>query len=211
MFAGLEQTIISLANHMPLAVFAPVASFIEEAIPPIPSPAIMIITGFLASVQGFTVYGLITLCLIGSIGKTGGAWFIYFVMDKVEDVLASRFGKFFGVTHQEIEAFGARLGKGPRDYIILTVLRAVPVFPSTLISVGGGLLKIPLRLFLISTFLGSLIRNSLYIYLGYMGMTVAGAFVKNTTNAESLIQIGIVAIIVLFLGFMYYKRFKKKV
>lgn len=208
MFSYLEQIIISLASHIPLVVFAPLASFIEEAIPPIPSPAIMIITGFLASVQDFSFYGLVLLCVLGSVGKTFGAWFIYFIMDKVEDVLAGRFGKFIGVTHQDIEAFGARLGNGPRDYFILTILRALPVVPSTLISVGGGLLKIPLRLFLITTLLGSLIRNTAYIYLGYIGVTVASSFIKNTSNTESVIQIVVVIVIVVFLGFMYYKRYK---
>lgn len=193
---------------MPLFIFAPLASFIEEAIPPIPSPAIMIITGFLASVQNLSFYGLVILCLLGSVGKTFGAWFIYFIMDKVEDVLSGRFGKFIGVTHEDIESFGARLGKGPRDYIILTVLRALPVVPSTLISVGGGLLKVPLRLFLFTTLTGSIIRNAMYIYLGYVGVTVASSFIKNTASAESLIQIVVVLVIVIFLAIMYYKRYQ---
>jgi membrane protein DedA with SNARE-associated domain len=208
MFAHLEQILISLADHIPLVVFAPLASFIEEAIPPIPSPAIMILTGFLASVQNFGIYGLIILCLLGSLGKTIGAWFVYFVMDKVEDILTTRLGKFIGVTHQDIESFGAKLGKGPRDYLILTVLRALPIIPSTLVSVGGGLLKIPLPLFLISTFVGSIFRNSMYIYLGFAGVSIANSFVRNTASAESFIQIAVVILILIFLGFMYYKRLK---
>jgi membrane protein DedA with SNARE-associated domain len=210
MFSYLEQITISLSNYMPLTIFAPLASFIEEAIPPIPSPAIMIITGFLASVQNLSIHSIIFLCILGSIGKTVGAWLIYFIMDKVEDILSTRFGKFIGVTHQDIESFGAHLGKGPRDYIILTVLRALPVIPSTLISVGAGLLKIPLRLFLISTLVGSLIRNSVYLYLGFIGVTVANSFIKNSVNIESIIQTIIITVIVIVLGFMYYKRFRAK-
>jgi len=208
MFFNLDQVLTSIANYIPLPFFAFLASAIEEMIPPVPSPSIMMISGFFASLQAYSIYGFIFIVIIGSLGKTLGAWFIYFIMDKVEDFLSTRFGKFIGLTHQDIESFGARLGKGKRDYFILIMLRAIPVFPSTIISVGGGLLKINLKLFLISTFVGSLFRNSLYIYLGYLGTTVAESFIKKTTSLESFIQVGVVLIIVIVLGFMYYKRYK---
>jgi membrane protein DedA with SNARE-associated domain len=209
MFAYFEQILTYLANQVPLVVFVPLASMIEEAIPPIPSPSVMMITGFVASVQLYSIYGFIFLVIIGSLGKTVGAWIIYFIMDKVEDVLSTRLGKFIGLTHQDIEAFGARLGRGKKDYFILIFLRAIPIFPSTVISVGGGLLKIPLRLFLVSTFIGSLIRNSLYIYLGYIGTTLAESIVNKTTYTESLLQIIIAIIIVSAFAYMYYRRKKK--
>jgi membrane protein DedA with SNARE-associated domain len=208
MLFNLDQILTTVASHIPLPLFAFFASGIEEVIPPIPSPSVMMVSGFLASIQAYSIYGFIFIIIIGSLGKTFGAWFIYFIMDKVEDFLSTRFGKFIGITHQNIESFGARLGKGARDYLILTLLRAIPVFPSTILSVGGGLLKINLRLFLISTFVGSLFRNALYIYLGYLGTTVAESIINKTTNTESYIQIGVVLIVVIVLGFMYYKRYK---
>jgi membrane protein DedA with SNARE-associated domain len=208
MFAYLEQILISLASHIPPAFFAPVASFIEEVIPPIPSPSIMIVTGSLALVQEYPFYSLFFLAFLGAIGKTFGAAVVYYVADKVEDLLSGKIAKFIGITHEQIESFGARLGKGSRDYFILIILRALPIMPSTLISVGGGLLKIRLKLFIISTFIGSMIRNFIYIYLGYAGTTVVSSFVKKTTSAESIIQIIAVIVIVLVVGFLYYKRRK---
>jgi membrane protein DedA with SNARE-associated domain len=208
MFFNLDQILTSIASYIPLPFFAFLASAIEEMIPPVPSPSIMMISGFFASLQAYSIYGFIFIVIIGSFGKTLGAWFIYFIMDKVEDFLSTRFGRLIGLTHQDIESFGARLGKGTRDYFILIMLRAIPVFPSTIISVGGGLLKINLRLFLVSTFIGSLFRNALYIYLGYLGTTVAESFIKKTTGIESVIQISIVLIIVVTLAIMYYKRYK---
>ncbi len=210
MFINLDQILTIIASHIPLPFFAFLASAIEEMIPPVPSPSVMMISGFLASVQAYSIYGFIFIIIIGSLGKTLGAWFIYFIMDKVEDFLSTRFGKFIGLTHQDIESFGARLGKGVRDYFILIILRAIPVFPSTILSVGGGLLKINLRLFLISTFVGSLFRNALYIYLGYLGTTLAESIVKKTTSTESFVQIGVALILIIALCFMYYKRWKKQ-
>jgi membrane protein DedA with SNARE-associated domain len=208
MIAYFEQILTYLSGHIPLFLFAPLASLLEEAIPPVPSPTIMMITGFLGLVQGYSIYGFIVLLLLGTLGKTIGAWIIYIIMDKVEDFLSTRFGKFVGLTHQDIEAFGARIGQGQRDYFILTFLRAVPIIPSTVLSVGGGLLKIPLRLFLFSTFVGSLFRNALFLYIGYLGTDIFESFVNKTNSAESFIQIIVAIGLIIFLGFLYYKRRK---
>jgi membrane protein DedA with SNARE-associated domain len=211
MFAHLEQIVISLAEHMPLEVFSPVVSFLEEIIPPIPSPSVMFATGSMALVQGYLFSGLLILTLLGAVGKTLGASVAYFVADKVEDLLSKGISKFIGVTHAQIESFGSRLGRGSRDYVILIVLRALPIVPSSILSLGCGLLKVRFKLFLISTFIGSLIRDFIYIYLGYIGTTVAISFLKKTTSTESIIQVIIVFLIIGGLGLMYFRRKKAKI
>lgn len=211
MFAYLEQILISWANYVPLEIFAPVTSFFEEIIPPIPSPSISIITGSFSQLQGYSIYGVIGLVFLAAFGKTTGAVLVYFISDKIEDLFYGRIGKFIGITHEEIEDFGARLGKGWRDYIILTILRGLPIIPSTLVSVGGGILKINFRLFVVTTFIGSIIRGAIYIFIGYVGMTVLSSFVKSTTTIESIVQITVVLVIIVLLGYLYYKKRIKKV
>ncbi len=205
----LEHILLSYSEQMHLALFAPVVSFIEEIIPPIPSPSIMIATGYMAQVQGYLLYGLIILAILGAIGKTLGASVVYYVVDRVEDLLSSRIAKFIGVTHGQIESFGARLSKDWRDYVVLTILRALPVMPSSLLSVGCGFLKVRFRLFVISTFIGSIIRDFIYIYVGYTGTKVVRRIFENTANtAEFFAQILAVFIIVLVIGYLYYRRHK---
>jgi len=209
MFSYLEHFLISYAAHVHLAIFAPIASFIEEIIPPIPSPSIVIATGSMAQVQGYLFYSLFFLALLAALGKTLGASVIYYVADRAEDILAGPISRFLGITHKQIESFGARLSKDWKDYIVLTVLRALPVVPSSLISVGSGLLKINFRLFIISTFIGSAIRDFIYIYLGYAGTKYLILFFKKTaTSIESNIQLAAIVIIVIFLGFLYYRRYQ---
>ncbi len=210
MFLYFEQILLSWATHIPLTIFAPVVSFIEEVIPPIPSPSITIATGSFAQIQEYTIYGLIALTILAAIGKTLGAVVVYIVSDKVENLLSGKIADFIGITQDQIKAFGDRLGKGWRDYVILIILRALPIVPSVLISVGGGLLKINIKLFTITTFVGSLIRGAIYIYLGYMGTTLLSSFVKNTANIESYVQIVVVLVVVLALAYLYYKRGKSK-
>jgi membrane protein DedA with SNARE-associated domain len=208
MFIYLEQILLSWAGHIPLVIFAPVVSFIEEVIPPIPSPSVTIATGSIAQVQDYTMLGLVVLALLAAVGKTVGACIVYFISDKVEDLLSGKIANFIGITHEQIETFGSRLGKGWRDWLILTTLRALPIVPSVLVSVGGGLLKVRFRLFLITTFIGSVIRGFIYIYLGYIGTDLISSFVKSTTTIESIIQILVVLIIIVIIGYMYLKRRK---
>jgi membrane protein DedA with SNARE-associated domain len=209
MFLHLEQILISYAEQVPLIFFATIASFIEEIIPPIPSPSIMIITGSVAKVQEYAWPGLIILIILGAFGKTLGASVAYYISDKVEDMFAGKITKFIGITHEQIEAFGARLSRSWKDYFILILLRALPIIPSTLLSVGGGLLKINFKLFIISTFIGSLVRDAIYIFLGYAAATaLVKVFVENTSSIESFIQIIVVLAVVILLGFLYFRRKK---
>jgi len=211
MFIYLEQILISFSEHVPLGIFTFIASFIEEVIPPIPSPSILIVAGSIASIQGYFWTGLFLIVFLGALGKTFGASVIYFVIGKVEDLFSSKINKFLGITPKQIESFGARLGKGWRDYIILIIFRALPIVPSSIISVGGSMLRIRFKLFVITTFIGSLIRDSLYIYIGFIGTKAAFSFIENTTSIESVIQIIAIIILVLFLGYLYYKRGKAKI
>ena len=209
MFNFLEHFLLSSAGSIHLTIFAPMVSFIEEIIPPIPSPSVMIATGYMAQVQGYLFYSLILLAILGAIGKTCGAAVVYYVVDKVEDLLSSKIARFIGVTHEQIEALGKRLSKDKRDYVILTILRALPVVPSSLLSVGCGLLKVNFRLFLISTFIGSIFRDFIYIYVGFTGTKVVRRYFENTANTtESLVQALSIIIIILFFGFLYYRRYK---
>jgi membrane protein DedA with SNARE-associated domain len=209
MFDFLEKIIIPYSETIHLAIFAPVISFIEEVIPPIPSPSIMLATGYMAQIQGYLFYSLIILAILGALGKTGGAAVVYYIADKVEDLLSSKIAKFIGVTHEQIESLGKRLSKDKRDYVILTALRATPLVPSSLLSVGCGLLKVDFKLFMISTFFGSIIRDFIYIYLGYTGTRLAIHSFKNNANTiESIIQYLAVILIILFLGFLYYRRYQ---
>lgn len=202
MFTQIEQLVLSLADKMPLFLFSPLVSFLEEIIPPIPSPSIMILTGTMASVQGYGTIGLLLLALVGAIGKSLGAAVVYFLIDKVEDYFSGGIKKFTGVSHEQIEAFGGRFSKSWKDYFILTLLRAFPFVPSTLISVGSGLLKIHFKIFFISTLIGSFVRDVMYIYLGFEGISYAKTILSLSENLKTgvvvLFGIFLIAVVVYF-------------
>lgn len=194
---------------MPLELFAFFASVVEEIVAPIPSPVVMIVTGSLAYIQGKTFIYLFVLTLIGALGKLLGSTVVYFIADKVEDLFSGILEKFFKVTHEDIESFGKKFTGSYRDYFIMFLARALPIIPSSLVSIGSGVLKIPLKVFIISTLLGSLVRDFIYIYFGFAGISVLGDFIKHSESIESYIQIISLLAIFVVLIVVYLKRSKK--
>lgn len=206
MFSTLETLLLSYATTLSLPTFVFIASIIEEIVAPIPSPTVMLLAGSFARVQEQTLLMLIPLALIGALGKTLGGLVVYLISDRAEDVVMRRFGHFFNVSHEDVEHFGKRLGKGKRDYAFLTMLRALPFIPSVILSVGSGILKIPLPLFIFSTFFGTIIRDGFYLYAGYVGTVVLSKFIAESTHIETYIEIIGAVVILYFLVRHIYRR-----
>lgn len=201
---------MSFVNTLSLEVFVFIASIIEEVIAPIPSPTVMVVAGSVAQLQERALFFLIPLAIIGALGKVIGAIFVYFISDKAEDFVLRRFGNFFNVSHDDVEAFGKRLGNGKRDYVLLTVLRALPFIPSVLLSVGSGVLKIPLPLFIFSTFFGTIIRDGFYLYAGFVGTEMLSAFVTQTSHMETYVEVFAAVVVISILVRMYFLKKKNR-
>jgi membrane protein DedA with SNARE-associated domain len=168
----------------------------------------MMTTGSLASFQNRSLLALFILALCGALGKLLGALLVYYFSDKIEDIFTGKWGKFFGINHARLESIGKRLGNNWKDYVILTGLRALPILPSSIVSISCGLLKVKLKLFIVSTFLGTIVRDAIYIYIGYAGVQAAVSLVNQSSTIESLIQIIVVAALIIGLIIAYIKRKK---
>lgn len=208
MFTSLETALTALVHTLPLEWFALIASFVEEVLAPIPSPSVMILTGSAAAIQQYSLLGLLSLIGIAAVGKTVGAFFVYVIADKAENILTRYFSKLFPVTHEEIEGLGNKLTGGLRDYVVLILLRAFPFMPSVVVSVGSGVLKIRMHLYLVSTFIGTIIRDSIYLYFGYAGITILGDIIAKSTSLEHTIEV--IVLVSLGILFIYLYRTKRK-
>ncbi len=209
MFTQFEAALVTFVEQVPLEVFTFVASFIEEVIAPIPSAGVLIVTGSFAALQERTLTDLIPLILIAALGKSLGATIVYFFSDKLSRFFFSRFGSWLKVSDEEIAQFGAQVTGTTRDYLILTACRALPIVPSSAVSVGCGVLKIPFRLFIITTVIGTIIRDSVFIYAGYTGTDFLRRLTERTVNIESYLQIGVISIVALIFGYLYLRRRNK--
>lgn len=211
MFQNLESILLSLINTLPLEAFVFVASFIEEVFAPIPSMAVLLLTGSFASVQEYTLFALIPLAIIAAFGKTIGAVIVYYISDRVGEVTIKKFGGSFNVSHSDIKNFGSKITGTPRDYLLLIVFRALPIMPSAVVSIGCGIMKIKLRLYIITTFIGTIVRDSIFLYIGYSGTQLLSTFATDSASIESIIQTIILFAVLAGLVYLYIRRKRIKV
>lgn len=210
MVADLTRQLIEQLNNfskiLPLPWFTFLGSIIEEIIAPIPSPLVMTLAGSLTSSAKEAPVYLLFLALTGAVGKTLASYVLYYLADKFEDVVLVRFGKYLGVSHREIEQIGNHLNKGWKDDIAIFLLRAIPVVPSAPVSVVSGLIKLNTRTFLVSTFLGTLVRNSIYLIIGYAGLSSTESII-NTIEEYKFVGYLLLAVpIALVVGYYIFQK-----
>ncbi len=206
MFSSIIAWLEQVAQSVPLPVFVMIGGIVEEIIAPIPSPLVSTLSGSITAAQGLGIGYLLWICLLATAAKTVGAWLFYVLGDKLEDIAVPRFGKYIGVSHADVENFGAKFSGTWRDEVVLLLLRSIPVMPSTPISLVCGILKIKLRTFFIATFFGFYVRNLIFMLLGYTGLAAAGSLMNGIDTAETAIKIVMVLLGVGILGWLYWKR-----
>jgi membrane protein DedA with SNARE-associated domain len=188
------QLLHQMAGLFPLPLFVFVGTFIEELIAPIPSPIVMTLAGSLAQSQGRALIYLLWIAVIGAVGKTLSSYLLYIVVNKGGDWFLDKFGRFVGVSAEEIEQIGRHLNKGWKDDLVLIVLRALPIMPTAPVSVVCGLINLNVVTYLRSTLIGTLIRNIIYLYLGY---TAIGALESINEGLDGLEIYGYVIFFIL--------------
>lgn len=203
----LIELLEQLAEHVPVEVFAFFGSFIEELIAPIPSPVVMTLSGSMAAAGGSPFLYLLVIAVIAAIGKTLGAIILFIVADKAENIVLTRVGKYIGITHKQIEQIGARFQGTAKDYATLLIIRSTPIIPSAPISLLCGLIGLPKKLFIISTFFGTVVRDFIYLYIGYTGMSAAEEIIDGIEGASSIITIVLGLIGVGIFGFILYRKY----
>jgi len=208
--SGLIAPIITylekLAQYVPLEVFTIIGTFLEEVIAPIPSPFVLTTAGTITKAQNNPLSYIFFIAILASVSKTFGGWLLYNLTDKIEDVFTSKFGKFIGITSNDVEKIGSYFNGGKKDWLVLFALRSIPIFPSSPISITAGLIKIKMKTFLLTTFTGTIIRNLCYLYLGYAGLAASEEVMAGLDKSET---VGKVIIVVMFAGVLLW-GFKKR-
>lgn len=180
----------SIRAHGAWSVF--VGVIIESVIVPIPSPLIIMGAGFLliSSELSFVQAAapiLLQIVLPGAIASTLGAYIGYGIGYFGGKPLVDRWERFLGFRWSDVEALERRFQSGRINRLIF-FLRAVPIFPLSVISAAAGLLRLPLAQFTLWTFYGSIPRCLLLAYLGWgLGETYQG-IAKGLDRAEGIVS-----------------------
>jgi membrane protein DedA with SNARE-associated domain len=168
---------------------------------------ILVPAGAAAEAQGLAPWYLLVLVVLSALGRIAGASILYWLADKFEDRLLTSPGRrFFGISHKQIEQFGQRLGRaGHRDWIVLFLMNALPIFPAAVLSLACGFVKVHFRMFLACTFFGTMVNALIYLAIGYAGFRTAEAL----RNIEIATQVVMVVLLVAIVAWVIRKRRKQ--
>jgi membrane protein DedA with SNARE-associated domain len=206
---AIELYLVALAGTLPLELFVSLGSFAEEVIAPIPSPSIMVIAGSFGAIQGYSYHALALLVLLASIGKTLGGLTMYAIACYARGPAFRLFGRFIDLTESDIDAFGKRFTGSLHDYVLYIFFRSVPIIPSILLSFGSGAIRLPLKLFIIGTFVGTVFRDTFYLIVGYSGTGLLREILTHTTVIEDYGQYVFFGILGATLIYFVYRRHKR--
>ncbi|KRM57668.1 DedA family protein [Secundilactobacillus malefermentans] len=168
---------------------------LENIFPPIPSEVILTFTGFLTLTHGLSIVGAIIAATVGSIA---GALVLYgagrlLKVERLEAIINGRLGKILRLKATDIEKASNYFLKHGGKTIFLG--RFVPIIRS-MISIPAGMTKYPLTHFMTLSIIGTLIWNTVLIYLGHsVGSawpTIVAGFSSYSKIAAVLILIGLV-------------------
>ena len=192
----------SIRAHGAWSVF--VGVIIESVIVPIPSPLIIMGAGFVLISPDLSFLDallpiVLQIVLPGAIASTLGAYIGYAIGYFGGKPMVDRWEKFLGFSWADVEALERRFQSGQVNTLIF-FLRALPIFPLSVISAAAGLLRLPLGKFSLWTFYGTVPRCLFLGYLGWgLGETYQG-MAKGIDKAEGIVSgmliLGIIAAIV---------------
>ncbi len=203
----IEQGVREFAAIVPLELFAFLGAFTEEVVAPIPSMLIMTTTGFLAHLDGRTTFFLVWLVVLGNLGKIIGSFIYYTLGDKLEDVVVGRFGRYLGLNHADVEKIGQHFNGSPwRDGAIIFLLRVIPFFPTIVVSIASGVVKIRLRVFLTASYIGNFCKDLFYAFAGYSGVRALRAFFMDIERIRLGIGILTTVGVIVLLALLYIHR-----
>ena len=195
----------SIRTYGAWSVFAGV--IIESVIVPIPSPlvimgaAFILISPQLSFVEAFTPI-ILVIVVPGAIGSTLGAFIGYGIGFWGGKPLVDRWKGFLGLEWREVDAFQHRL-RGGQVKATIFFLRALPIFPLSLISAAAGFVRLSPTTFTLWTLYGSIPRCLLLAYLGWgLGDTYHG-LAHGIDRAETLVSL---TIVLLTLGIIVWLR-----
>ncbi|MBM7573667.1 DedA family protein [Aquibacillus albus] len=170
---------------------------LENVFPPIPSEVILTFGGFLTTTSSLTIVGVV---LSSTAGSVIGAIILYAIglqldVDRVERIV-SKWGHILRVTKKDVYRADGWFTK----YGAWTVFfcRFVPVVRS-LISIPAGMSKMPMGLFLLLTTLGTLIWNTILVFLGASVGESWDVIIHYTDRYQDILEAIIVVLFILWL------------
>ena len=190
-------------------------TLLEEVVAPIPSPLVPLMSGFFLLPANGTLLtsawlALFTIALPVAVGVVLGSLVVYGLGYLGGKPFIEKNKRWLGLDWKDLEKVEKKLIRGSGDEIILFTLRALPIVPGVAVSGLCGVVRYPIKTFIVVTFFGALTRA---LVLGVVGWYVGGTYTvysETISKGEKYIFVLIVILTVFLLGRLYYKKRSKK-
>jgi len=203
MLAGLIIHLeVVIRGYGALGVFF--AALLEEIVAPIPSSLVATFAGFFLVPHDYTwlqalPIAFFKVALPMGVGVTLGSLLFYALAYFGGKPLILRYGAWFGLSWELIEKTEEKFTKGSADEIILLTMRALPFVPSVAISVFCGLVRYPLKTFIVLSFIGTVIRSMIMALIGWQVRDAYVSYAGILSHLETFVSAGILVALVVFL------------
>lgn len=182
---------------------------IESLFPPIPSELILTFGGFMTINSNMTIIGVIIASTIGSLLGAIALYYIGKILnrERLIKIVKSKYGKLLRIKPKDIESADKWFDtKGNKTVFFC---RFVPVARS-LISIPAGMSEMPKLKFIIYTFFGSLIWNTLLVCVGAFAGNKKDMILNIIDKTSSVILFIIFIICFIFIYRFYKKKLNSK-
>ncbi len=201
----MEEFVISIMNQFGyFGIFFLI--FIENIFPPIPSEVVLLFGGFMTTYSKLNLFGMI---IFSTLGSTVGAIVLYYIgkilnKERLKKIVSGKIGKVLRLKASDIEKADKWFDtKGNKTVFFC---RFIPVVRS-LISIPAGMSEMIMSKFLIYTITGSLIWNTVLLFVG---SKVGENWKKIEQVMSQYSHIILIILIIAFIGFVIYHFSKKK-
>ncbi|MFC3418048.1 DedA family protein [Salinicoccus hispanicus] len=180
---------------------------VENIFPPIPSEVVLTFGGFMTTQSNLSIAGVVISSTAGSVG--GAVALYYFGMfqgQKRMEKIVDRWGHLLRVDKEDIHKSNDWFSK--YESWAVFICRFVPLMRS-IISIPAGMAHMNILLFLALTTVGTLIWNTVLVYLG---ASVGGSWqtIVGYMDIYSRIMYGILIVVVIILIFLLIRKKKKR-
>ncbi len=203
------QLEVIIREYGAIGVF--LAALFEEIVAPIPSSLVAMFAGFFLVPADYTWLQAMPIAFFKvaipmGVGIAVGSLFFYAVAYFGGKPIIMRYGKWFGLSWELIEKTEKKFIKGHTDEIILLSLRSLPFVPSVAISAFCGLVRYPIKTFIILSLIGSVIRSMIMAMIGWQ---VRDAYISYAGIISQIEIFVFVAIIITFAVFLFVRLRQK--
>jgi len=186
------------------------ASIVEEIIAPLPSPVVMMSSGFFL-MEGpvnsiFFSKLFLTIALPYAFGVLFGSFVIYTLARYFGKPLIVRWGGWFNISWDNIDKIRAKFRSSYTDEIGLFTLRVIPIIPSAALAAACGLVRMKIWKYSLITVLGVFIRASIFGFLGWYAGEAYYRYAEYVGNIERFSTILFIFLIIVILSYFFYKK-----